>query len=82
MSELEFDKVANRVWEFYGKKHGYTKAEYTLKIITGVNGPVVCNTVQLDNRRDLFVLFERQVRATHDFNVNILYSEFIEFEFL
>ena len=63
MAALEFDNVSEKIWEYYEKKHGYTQENYTLSIITGVNGPIVRNIIQLDNKRDLFVLFERKINV-------------------
>ena len=60
MSELEYETVVEKIWGHYTRKHGFTKLDYDLKLITGINGPVVNNTVQLDNKKDLFVLFERR----------------------
>ena len=58
---MEFKTIHKKIWEHYkstSSSHSHISEEtHNLQIITGLFGPEVRDTDQLDGKRDLFVIF-------------------------
>ena len=66
---LEFELLHNKIWNYYGVKNGFQRELYNLHIITGVKGPRVKNTKELNKKKDLFVLFERKSKVVFKYKM-------------